>query len=48
MTQQEYIDSLIERETHGSTMLALTVLERQHLNDWRAHFEQRATIERSK
>lgn len=37
--QQEYIDGLIERETHSDTMRALSPLEQQHLADWRAHFE---------
>lgn len=35
----EYINSLVERETHCDTMKPLTPLERQHLEDWRVHFE---------
>lgn len=38
--QEEYIQSLAEREWHSSTMKALTPLERQHLRDWRDHFEE--------
>lgn len=38
-TQQEYIERLIERETHGDTMRNLSPLEKQHLIDWRSHFE---------
>ncbi len=45
MTQQEYIDSLVERETHCDTMKALTPLERQHLEDWRFHFESNQKCE---
>lgn len=39
LEQQEYINSLVEREAHSDTMRPLTPLERQHLEDWRAHFE---------
>ena len=42
MNQQEYINGLIERETHSATMKTLSPLECEHLKDWRAHFEHRA------
>lgn len=35
----EWVSRLIERETHASTMKALTPLERQWLSDWRTFFE---------
>ena len=43
MTQQEYINDLIERETHYGSMKPLSPLEQEHLKDWRAHFEARHT-----
>lgn len=38
-TTPDWIDRLIERETHSDTMKPLSPLERQWLEDWRRHFE---------
>jgi len=45
MNTPEWIQDLIERETHSDTMRALSPLEREWLADWREHFEDRAATE---
>lgn len=47
-TDEGYFGLLAEREFHSDTMKPLTPLEREQLNDWRAHFEPRRAIEAEK
>lgn len=41
MNAPEFIQRLIERETHYNTMKPLSPLEKQWLSDWRQFFENK-------